>query len=262
MYKHLYQLTKKMSSICTQQTETDNDECGICYTELDNKNTVVTKCNHMFCTECFFKWLSRKETCALCRYVLLSDAKVEERESELQDIHSELTNNYIYLGVLKKNIKKREDNLKRLVNDSKSIMNRQIRMRHLLEQTRITCDNLLSQSLIIKETIKNQNNSVRMLKEYKKEWINISTFDIKQPIVETEGEDEEHDISNMCEDLDSMVNLERIRARDSMIRMQERDDEIEYGYLSSSSETDIEEYSQGSAVSIPTILPIIGAIIE
>jgi len=70
-------LTKEMNKELNKDQE--EPACGICYIALDNKNTVITTCDHAYCTTCFFKWLNRKETCALCRKVLLSDIVVEER---------------------------------------------------------------------------------------------------------------------------------------------------------------------------------------
>jgi len=42
-------------------------ECAICYTELTAKTTVATPCNHLFCSDCFFKWLHESKTCPMCR---------------------------------------------------------------------------------------------------------------------------------------------------------------------------------------------------
>ena len=104
-------LTKEQSKEQAKEQAKEQDEeeptCGICYIALNNKNTVITTCNHAYCTTCFFKWLNRKETCALCRKVLLSDTVVEERLTALQDIQSELMDNYRCLRVLKRNIKKK-----------------------------------------------------------------------------------------------------------------------------------------------------------
>ncbi len=90
------------------EKKTEEQTCGICYTDLNDKNTVITPCNHAYCTSCFFKWLGRKETCALCRKVLLSDTMVEERLTDLQDVQSELMENYRCLRVFKKNVKKKK----------------------------------------------------------------------------------------------------------------------------------------------------------
>ena len=57
-----------MATLTTEtQTDPGEKQCAICYSELDLKNTVITPCNHAYCSGCFFTWLSRKETCALCR---------------------------------------------------------------------------------------------------------------------------------------------------------------------------------------------------
>ena len=54
-----------------------NESCAICYINLTVKNTVVTPCNHLYCSGCFFTWLGRKETCALCRQTLIPNAILE-----------------------------------------------------------------------------------------------------------------------------------------------------------------------------------------
>ena len=41
--------------------------CAICRDTIEAKNMVRTPCNHEFCNVCFFKWLSKNVTCALCR---------------------------------------------------------------------------------------------------------------------------------------------------------------------------------------------------
>ena len=42
-------------------------ECSVCYTDLTVKNIVNTKCNHLFCKECFWKWADEKNSCPMCR---------------------------------------------------------------------------------------------------------------------------------------------------------------------------------------------------
>ena len=100
------ELNKELNKDLNKE-QSKEQACGICYTALNNKNTVITTCDHAFCTTCFFKWLNRKETCALCRKVLLSDTVVEERLNDLQDVQEDLMDNYRCLRVLKKNIKKK-----------------------------------------------------------------------------------------------------------------------------------------------------------
>jgi hypothetical protein len=37
-----------------------SDPCVICQEEIDINKRVITSCNHVFHSECFFKWLKKK----------------------------------------------------------------------------------------------------------------------------------------------------------------------------------------------------------
>ena len=41
--------------------------CNICQDDILSGNSVKTPCNHVFCTNCFFKWMQEKPNCPLCR---------------------------------------------------------------------------------------------------------------------------------------------------------------------------------------------------
>ena len=43
-----------------------SDSCSICMEEL-TKNTVITKCGHVFHIDCLNKWLSKNYSCPVCR---------------------------------------------------------------------------------------------------------------------------------------------------------------------------------------------------
>ena len=194
--------------------------CGICYIALNNKNTVITTCNHAYCTTCFFKWLNRKETCALCRKVLLSDIVVEERLTALQDVQSELMDNYRCLRVLERNIKKKKCKKKNLTDDINSLLNRQIRMRYLLQETRTVCRDTLSNSKLLKKSLELQRLGLDLMQNYKKEWEDLRAPD--QVLAEEESEEEEEiDVVNMTLALDNMIRLESRRARTALRRMRE-----------------------------------------
>lgn len=47
-------------------------ECSICYEELEIKTAHVTGCKHSFHKECIKKWLSVKDTCPICRDLLIT----------------------------------------------------------------------------------------------------------------------------------------------------------------------------------------------
>ena len=207
-----------------QAKEQDEPACGICYTPLNNKNTVITTCNHAYCTTCFFKWLNRKETCALCRKVLLSDKVVEERLTALQDVQSELMDNYRCLRVLERNIKKKRCEKNNLTDDINSLLNRQIRMRYLLQETRTACRDTLANSKLLKKSLELQRVGLDLMQNYKREWEDLRTPD--QVLAEEESEEEseeeeEIDVVNMTLALDNMIRLESRRARTALRRMRE-----------------------------------------
>ena len=125
-----------MTSLSTEtQTEPAEKQCAVCYTDLDLKNTVITPCDHAYCSVCFFKWLSRKETCALCRAPLLSNTLVEERTEELQNIQYELMESYRAYRVIRRDLKRKRRQMKNVADDVQSLMARQIRyVRYLIKQ--------------------------------------------------------------------------------------------------------------------------------
>ena len=153
-----------------EQTTDDETKCGICYTDLNNKNTVMTPCNHAFCSSCFFKWLGRKETCALCRSTLLSNTVVEERAIELEEIQDEIVVAYGYMRRLKYKVHKNKCKLKNLEYDTNSLLNRQIRMRSLLQQTRSACCETLANDRNLKYAMELQSRSLELMKKNRKEW--------------------------------------------------------------------------------------------
>ena len=178
------------------QTKPTNTLCGICYTDLDGTNTVITSCDHAFCSTCFFKWLGRKETCALCRKILLTNTVVEERLNEIQVVQEDLVGNYRYMRVLKKKIKSKKRKLQYLSNRTNALMERQIRMRTLLDETRNACRRTIQENEIIETTIKMQTDSLELLKTYRKEWEELHTPLVEEAGEEKEDEEEEEDDDN------------------------------------------------------------------
>ena len=84
----------------TTSTETQHI-CCVCYKELKNdKNHIRTLCDHDYCTNCFFRWIERKTTCAVCRRsfctrVHLSNEELEKETSALYRDYSELLTCYL-----------------------------------------------------------------------------------------------------------------------------------------------------------------------
>uniref|UniRef100_A0A6C0LFM5 RING-type domain-containing protein n=1 Tax=viral metagenome TaxID=1070528 RepID=A0A6C0LFM5_9ZZZZ len=42
--------------------------CIICLESLNNKKTVITRCNHKFHLKCINSWCNINDSCPLCRY--------------------------------------------------------------------------------------------------------------------------------------------------------------------------------------------------
>lgn len=63
-------------------------KCTVCYEVLTIDNIVNTQCNHLYCWECFFKWIKTNPTCPYCRCDFLS----EEAWYQNRDIETDATN--------------------------------------------------------------------------------------------------------------------------------------------------------------------------
>ena len=48
--------------------------CPICFDNI--KNTITTKCNHIFCNSCLNKWLDNNNSCPLCRTIIRGDVNM------------------------------------------------------------------------------------------------------------------------------------------------------------------------------------------
>ena len=199
------------------QTDPAEKQCAVCYTDLDLKNTVITPCNHAYCNVCFFKWLSRKETCALCRKPLLSNALVEERLEELQDVQGELMESYHAHRVIKRDLKRKRRKMRHLSDDVNSLMARQARMRLLLDKTKLACEETVKRNNVVQEALKHQRKALKMLKNYKKEWEELHT-----PLVEEKQEtsaieekvaaEDDDDVQNISITVEELAAIERRRS--------------------------------------------------
>lgn len=216
--------------------------CGICYNELNIKNCVTTPCNHSFCNTCFFTWLDKKETCALCRTTLLNDDVVRERAENLQVIQEDLVENYRYLKRIRKEIKKKEKEVKYHNAQTLSLQGRQIRLRMMLERLRQECEDVIPENLKkAQKTLKTMNKSLGLLNKYKRQCDEIytsiphlkrasSSTEFSETKVESSLEEKSPDFSdvfpdvfNMQHDLDEMIEADQIvyRAQRRIFRQQQ-----------------------------------------
>ena len=60
-------------------------ECSVCYSELNVKNIVNTKCNHLFCNTCFWKWADEHNSCPMCRENIISKTKMMMEEENIRN---------------------------------------------------------------------------------------------------------------------------------------------------------------------------------
>ena len=90
-------------------------ECSVCYTDLTVKNIVNTKCDHLFCKNCFWKWADENNSCPMCRKNIISQTKMMlEEESIRNNIFSlmeEETKYYDSISYLQHELYELEDNI-------------------------------------------------------------------------------------------------------------------------------------------------------
>ena len=47
------------------------NNCPICFNLLDNNQTCITNCNHIFCIQCLEEWINKKRIdCPTCRQII------------------------------------------------------------------------------------------------------------------------------------------------------------------------------------------------
>ena len=75
---------------CTQKknkNKRDNNECCVCYEQLDSGNgTVTTKCGHDYCAPCFANWMRKSGNCAYCREeICKAHEKIKHISEDVQE---------------------------------------------------------------------------------------------------------------------------------------------------------------------------------
>lgn len=59
------------------------NECNICFEQMNGKNISITKCGHTFCFDCMIKSLSVNTTCPICRENLILDKLSFQKNNEI-----------------------------------------------------------------------------------------------------------------------------------------------------------------------------------
>ena len=86
----------------------EETHCGVCWEKVD-KRRVVTPCNHLYCSSCFFKWMKEKRTCPACRKNF-DDEEIKNREELLHEINEDIASHFSIFRLLRydnNNLKRR-----------------------------------------------------------------------------------------------------------------------------------------------------------
>jgi hypothetical protein len=63
------------------------DDCCVCYKPCTGKNVVNTPCGHIYCRDCFFRWIRVRPTCPMCRRDFTSIGAMSNDEIR-EDVHN------------------------------------------------------------------------------------------------------------------------------------------------------------------------------
>ena len=96
-----------------EKKEEDNDEqCGICMTEIPEDDIGVTKCGHIFCYECLKTSVSKMKSCPYCKsklkdtdvYIMsyerpkiINNAEEKKKQDLINEVGTKLANLIFYL---------------------------------------------------------------------------------------------------------------------------------------------------------------------
>ena len=97
-----------------------NKECPICKNTINSSSNVVTPCNHIFCTECFFQWIKEGKSCPMCRKIFIKNEteevrEIEEARQELVEINHQID---IYYSIMN-SLRSENIYLDRIINNKK-----------------------------------------------------------------------------------------------------------------------------------------------
>ena len=168
---------EKEAEIAEETNIEEKKSCSVCYCELEVVNSVVTPCNHFYCNTCFFRWLGQKETCAMCRKVLLSNDQVEERALALDDITEDLAYATGDLLRTRANIRREKKKLRKIKKDADDYMRRQISLREMLEKTRSLCVYNMKLNDDLNRELAMKQSTLKLMANYRKEWEELYSLD-------------------------------------------------------------------------------------
>ena len=134
--------------------------CGICHNTINKDKSVLTSCNHRFCTSCFFTWMKEKTNCPYCRTAFGPPIGVEERlqlQQLIEQTHSwesyqsELNNNIVHLeNKLNESYGKVADQELEMKNLNSKIIYAKEQLVNIIEECKQRKQEILQQEAIMK----------------------------------------------------------------------------------------------------------------
>jgi hypothetical protein len=128
------------------QMPLEKRECAVCYNFFGIDKIVNTRCGHVYCSDCFFRWLKGNVTCAMCRKNFTSWRR--HSRDQLNDDISAVTG--MFNSSLKKHVHLSRCNAALMTNNTKllcekdTLMKSLIRSRELIDFNRGYAQGLLS----------------------------------------------------------------------------------------------------------------------
>jgi len=71
-----------------------NKTCFICFNEMDKNNRIILRCNHCLCKFCYKSWAKIKDTCPMCRQLVITKPS---EDPCFEDILRDMYNNRSYI---------------------------------------------------------------------------------------------------------------------------------------------------------------------
>ena len=151
--------TKEEKEANKPKNKKESYDCGVCYKTLTMDDNVVTKCDHHYCKDCFYRWIQTNASCPMCRTPITSNAHLTE--DQLQIALSEEYSYYVHVlsksnKILKTNMRLTEKRKELLVNTN-NLLRRQITLREQMDLTQATTDGIIA----CREKMLNNNHSVK-----------------------------------------------------------------------------------------------------
>ena len=120
-------------------------ECSVCYKTLNMDNNVVTKCQHHFCDKCFYRWIQTNASCPICRTPIDTNAHLtqEQLATALSVEYGVYVNTLEKSNAITKQILRLQKKYNKLNNYTNMLMNRQISLHMLNDQTEASNDGII-----------------------------------------------------------------------------------------------------------------------